>query len=83
MSARAHRLCRCGSPLAPGSAERCAPCEEAWQVWASVDVWGDRVVCPTCERPADDDLYPTEDGELRCGQCLEDERWVVRSGGQE
>ena len=74
MSAPARRLCRCGSPVAPGSAGRCERCRAAWEVWASVDVWGDRVVCPTCDRPADDDLYPTADGGPRCSQCLDDER---------
>ena len=76
-------LCPCGSPLAPGSADRCAPCEDAWEVWASVDVWGDRVICPTCERPADDDLYPSDDSGLRCSQCIDDERRAVRTGDED
>ena len=80
MSARARRRCGCGNLLPPNSASRCAACEAAWEVWASVDMRGDRVVCPSCDRLADGDLYPTEDGGLRCAQCLDDERWQARVG---
>jgi hypothetical protein len=79
----AARSCRCGNPVSVGSADRCATCEDAWQVWASVDVWGDRVICPTCDRLADGEFYPTADGGLRCSQCIDGERWAVRTGDEE
>ena len=75
---RAVRLCYCGSPLSGTSGDRCEQCAAAWEVWGSVDIWGDQVVCPTCDRLADDDLYPTDDGELRCRQCIDDERSAER-----
>jgi len=46
--------CRCGGQLVDDSAERCPPCEDAWQILASVDILGDRVVCPGCQDLVDD-----------------------------
>ena len=78
MRALAHR-CRCSNPLSPDSTERCVGCAAAWEVWASVAVLGDHVACPTCDRLADDDLYPADDAGLRCRQCIDDEWWPARA----
>jgi hypothetical protein len=34
-----------------------------------VDVWGDRVICPSCQRVTEADLFRDRHGELRCAQC--------------
>ena len=35
----------------------------------SINVLGDRLVCPSCDRIADADLFRDRSGALRCGQC--------------
>ena len=35
----------------------------------SINVLGDRVVCPTCDRVGDADLFLDRSGTLHCGQC--------------
>jgi hypothetical protein len=34
-----------------------------------VDILGDRVICPSCQRVTEADLFYDRHGELRCGQC--------------
>ena len=67
---------RCpGVGRAPGDPMYCRECraEVAGARIATEEppfkVLGDRVVCPTCGRTVEVDLYPGEDGELACRQC--------------
>jgi hypothetical protein len=34
-----------------------------------VDILGDRIICPSCERVVEADLFFDRSGALRCGQC--------------
>ena len=34
-----------------------------------VGILGDRIVCPSCSRTVEADLFRDRRGELRCGQC--------------
>ena len=67
---------RCpGVGLAPGDPMYCRECraEVAGPRIAAEEppynVLGDRVICPTCGRMVEVDLFPNEDGELSCRQC--------------
>ena len=70
---------RCpGVGRAPGDPMYCRECraEVAGARIATEEppfkVLGDRVVCPTCGRTVEVDLFPGEDGELACRQCAPD-----------
>ena len=35
----------------------------------TTEILGDRIVCPSCSRTVEADLFRDRSGELRCGQC--------------